>query len=181
MPVEQANVTLDPDTAHPDFTLSEDRKSARCGDVRKDLPDNPERFDAKYCVLGCEGFTTGRHYWEVEMQESRHWIVGVARESVKRKGWFCFNPEEGIWAVGQRGDQCQAYTSPETLLSLSSHLKRIRLFLDCTGGQVAFFNADTGASIFTFPPVSFPQERIRPWFWVGIGSQITLFPLRDVE
>nr|XP_048691127.1 zinc finger protein RFP-like [Caretta caretta] len=62
----QANVTLDPDTAHPQLVLYEDGKGVRWGDTRQRLPNNPERFDTEPCVLGCEGFTVWRHCWEVE-------------------------------------------------------------------------------------------------------------------
>ncbi|NWT46694.1 TRI39 ligase, partial [Chroicocephalus maculipennis] len=53
-PHPTATVTLDPDTAHPDLVLSEDLKSVRRGERRRDLPDNPERFDYWPFVLACQ-------------------------------------------------------------------------------------------------------------------------------
>ncbi|XP_044840113.1 tripartite motif-containing protein 15-like [Mauremys mutica] len=173
----QANVTLDPDTAHPRLILSKNRKSVRCGDTRQDLPNYPERFYTELCVLGCEGFTSGRHCWEVEVVDEGCWAVGVARESVRRNGEISRSPEEGIWAVEQIWcDQFQALTDPKTPLPLSRAPSRIRVCLDCDRGQVTFINAGDEAPIFTFPPGSVPGERIRPWLWVWPGSQLRLCP-----
>ncbi|KAM7145809.1 zinc finger protein RFP-like, partial [Macrochelys suwanniensis] len=169
------NVTLDPDTAHPELVLSEDRKSVRRGDTEQRLRKNPERFDTALCVLGCEGFTSGRHCWEVEVGDGGSWAVGVARESVRRKGGISCSPEGGIWAVGWWG-QFQALTSPVTPLPLSRAPSRIRVCLDCDRGQVTFIDAGDEAPIFTFPPGSVPGERIRPWLWVWVQSHLRLCP-----
>ncbi|XP_053902607.1 zinc finger protein RFP-like isoform X1 [Malaclemys terrapin pileata] len=172
---KRVNVTLDPDTVHPQLVLSEDWKSVRWEETWQDLPDNPERFDTEPCVLGCEGFTSGRHCWEVELGCGGGWFVGVARESVRRKGQI--SPEEGIWGVGYVLDQFWALTSPATPLPLSRAPSRIRVCLDCDRGQVTFIDAGDKAPIFTFPPGSVPGERIRPWLWVlGEGSRLCLCP-----
>ncbi|XP_075769769.1 zinc finger protein RFP-like isoform X3 [Pelodiscus sinensis] len=169
-----ANVTLDPDTAHPQLILSEDGKRVRQVRTRQPPPDIPERFDYWCCVLGLEGFTSGRHYWEVEVGGGL-WAVGVARESVSRKGEISLSPKGGIWAVGQWGDEFEALTDPHTALLLSPP-SRIRVCLDCDRGQVTFIDAGTEASIFTFPPGSLPGERIRPWVWVWGTKTLQLFP-----
>ncbi|XP_026519142.1 zinc finger protein RFP-like [Terrapene carolina triunguis] len=173
----QVNVTLDPDTAHPWLVLSEDQKSVRRGDTRQRLPNYPERFDCWACVLGCEGFTSGRHCWEVEIGDGDLWAVGVAKESVRRKGEISPSPEEEIWAVQWCWwGKFQALTSPVTPLPLSRVPSRIRVCLDCDRGQVTFIDAGDKAPIFTFPPGSVPGERIRPWLRVGVGSQLSLCP-----
>uniref|UniRef100_A0A8C3HMW3 Uncharacterized protein n=1 Tax=Chrysemys picta bellii TaxID=8478 RepID=A0A8C3HMW3_CHRPI len=169
-----ANVTLDPDTAYPYLIMSADRKSVRRGNARQAVPNNPERFDCWPCVLGFEGFTSGRHTWEVEAEVDGRgdWAVGVARESVRRKGWISFTPEWGIWAVRCSEDRYWDLTSPvqRILLSPSRAPRRIRVHLDYEQGQVMFVDAGTGDVIVTFPPASFAGERIRPFFCAVIGS-----------
>ncbi|XP_074932593.1 uncharacterized protein LOC142049072 isoform X3 [Phalacrocorax aristotelis] len=167
---KMANVTLDPETAHPRLILSKDQKSVRWEYMLQESPDSPERFDADPCVLGCEAFTSGRHYWVVDLAEGQYCAVGVSKESLQRKGPISFNPEEGIWAVQQWGFKNRALTSPPTLLNLPRVPRKIRISLDYEWGEVAFFDVENKIPIFTFPPASFAGERIRPWFWVELGS-----------
>ncbi|KAM6106998.1 LOW QUALITY PROTEIN: butyrophilin subfamily 1 member A1-like [Phoenicopterus ruber ruber] len=161
-------VTLDPNTAHSELVLSEDLRRVRWESVRQDLPDTPERFRNRCCVLGREGFREGRHCWEVEVEGKvggySWWAVGVARESVERKGLTDLSPEGRIWALEHWKGRFMSLTSPPTPLSLSLLPSRIWVCLDCTQGLVTFINADTGGKIFTFPPASFNGDIIRPWF-----------------
>ncbi|NXI63940.1 BT2A2 protein, partial [Anseranas semipalmata] len=176
-PIKNVEVVLDSDTAHCDLVLSDDCKSVKRVDKRQDVPNLLERFDPWRCVLGCEGFTSGRYYWEVEVVDRGGWTVGVSREDVKRKGEIEFTPEEGIWAVGQWAGQFQALTSPErTLLPEIQTPKRIRVSLDYEAGQVAFFSVDEEIPIFTFLPASFKGRRVHPWVWLGPGTWLKMWP-----
>uniref|UniRef100_A0A8C0FYU6 Uncharacterized protein n=1 Tax=Chelonoidis abingdonii TaxID=106734 RepID=A0A8C0FYU6_CHEAB len=163
---QRVHMTLDPDTAHPQLILSEDGKTVRYGHLWNKLPNTTKRFDYERCVLGSEGFTMGKHCWEVEVGEQGGWAVGVARESLRRKGEISFKPKGGIWAVEYWEGQYWALTDPLTPLPLSWVPRRIRIYLDYEQGQMAFFNADNESLIFTFPPASFAGERIRPLFVV---------------
>uniref|UniRef100_A0A8D0KSE5 Uncharacterized protein n=1 Tax=Strix occidentalis caurina TaxID=311401 RepID=A0A8D0KSE5_STROC len=165
---EEANVTLDPATAHPNLHLSEDQKQARGQLRQRDLPDNPERFDFEPCVLGCEGFTSGRHFWEVEVGQGGVWALGVARASVKRKGPMSLTPKEGVWAL----EAYHSLISPRANLRLNPLPRRIRVSLDYEGGRVAFFSADDDAPILVYTRASFNGERVFPWFKMGMGLRL---------
>ncbi|NXG03493.1 TRI15 protein, partial [Sakesphorus luctuosus] len=53
--------------------------------------------------------------------------------------------------------------------------RRVRVSLDYPRGQVAFFDAERRALLFTFSAASFGGERVQPWFLVwGKGAQLTL-------
>ncbi|XP_071880842.1 butyrophilin subfamily 3 member A2-like [Anas platyrhynchos] len=170
----RVKVTLDPDTAHPQLVLSQDNCSVRCESEWQQVPDTPERFDYRCCVLGREEFREGRHCWLVEVEGERlknsRWAVGLARASVERKGYFKRSPEGGIWAVQCNDGHLTSLTSPRTPLSLSPVPTRIWVCLDCTQRQVSFINADNGVEIFTFTAASINGESIRPWFWLVPGS-----------
>ncbi|XP_062978507.1 tripartite motif-containing protein 10-like [Elgaria multicarinata webbii] len=177
LPLMKANVTLDPDTAHPRLILSEDHKSVRWGDKQQDVPDNPERFEKRPFVLGREGFTAGRHFWEVSVGSEEYWAVGVARESVRRKGPIGLSPEEEMWVVEYVGGLYWASNPPHfPRLSLSEELKRIRVILNCAGGRVSFYDADRGTLLYAFSGDSFAGETLLPFFHVWGKGHLSISP-----
>ncbi|KAF4089006.1 hypothetical protein AMELA_G00061620, partial [Ameiurus melas] len=82
------DVTLDPDTAHPDLILSADRKQVTRGDTEQNLPDTPQRFSKYPAVLGKQSFSSGRFYYEVQVRGKTAWRLGVVRENIYRKEWI---------------------------------------------------------------------------------------------
>ncbi|XP_018590892.1 zinc-binding protein A33 isoform X2 [Scleropages formosus] len=158
---EYAEVTLDSNTAHPRLILSTDRKQVKCGDKHQAVPDNPKRFDRVFCVLGQEGFTSGRHYWEVEVKGKTEWDLGVARHSAKRKGKITVNPSRGYWFLSLR-DKSNFSCQDETSLSCNEKPQKIGVFLDYDKGQVSFFNVDAKLHIYTFHDTF--TESIYPFF-----------------
>ncbi|XP_037698135.1 LOW QUALITY PROTEIN: butyrophilin subfamily 2 member A2-like [Choloepus didactylus] len=167
-----ADVVLDPDTAHPELYLSEDRRSVIRGPSRQNVPDNPERFDCRPCVLGGESFTSGRHYWEVEVENVRVWAVGVCRDSVERKGEALLVPQNGFWILELFGNKYRALSSPKIVIALKERLCQVGVFLDYEAGDISFYNMKNRSHIYTCPRSPFSGP-LRPFFRLGSDD----FPL----
>ena len=73
-------VTLDPKTAHPCLVLSGDLRSIRLRNVQQNVPDGLGRIVFGATVLGVESFTSGRHYWEVDVEEATKWQLGISED-----------------------------------------------------------------------------------------------------
>ncbi|XP_029943669.1 nuclear factor 7, brain-like [Salarias fasciatus] len=158
------DVTLDDGTAACWLDVSPDGKQVCLSSQPKRVPDDPRRFDACVSVLGRQRFTGGRQYWVVQVGDKTDWDLGVARESINRKGAITVRPDNGYWAICRRkGGGLHACAGPSVALALSETPRRVSVFLDYEGGQVSFYNTETKTHIYTYRGCSF-TEPLYPYF-----------------
>ncbi|XP_059896978.1 E3 ubiquitin-protein ligase TRIM39-like [Gadus macrocephalus] len=138
----EVDVTLDPDTTHPELILSEDGKQVHDGGVVKELPDNPKRFTWYRFVLTRQSFSSGRFYFEVQVKDKTGWFVGVARESIDRKDKANWTPEEGYWTLLYFQNGLVFRDDSHVRLPLRAELQKVGVFVDYDEGLVSFYDVE---------------------------------------
>ncbi|KAL6456214.1 hypothetical protein MHYP_G00347560 [Metynnis hypsauchen] len=157
-----ADVVLDPATAHRSLILSGDGKRVRLGE-KKTVDYSAQRFDKYECVLATKGFSSGWHYWEVEI--NKEFTIGVARESAQRKGKFTFSPSVGYWCLYHYRQSFTALEEPSRPLPIDAVPRVLGICIDMGEKWVTFYNTETKTHIYTFKHMNFADgEKIYPVF-----------------
>ncbi|KAM6949511.1 E3 ubiquitin-protein ligase TRIM21-like [Aplochiton taeniatus] len=157
-------VRLDHSTANPWLVVTNDGTQVSDGDIEQNLPDSPKRFDTAPCVLARQGFTSGRRYWEVEVGNKTAWDLGVARQSVNRKGVVTLSPQDGFWAIClRRGCEYRACAAQSMVLHLREEPQKVGVFLDYEEGAVSFYDVEAMSHIYSFTGFRF-NEAMFPLF-----------------
>ncbi|XP_017400824.1 E3 ubiquitin-protein ligase TRIM58 isoform X1 [Cebus imitator] len=176
----QVDVKLDPATAHPSLLLTADLRSVQDGELWRDVPSNPERFDTWPCVLGLQSFSSGRHYWEVQVGEGAEWGLGVCQDTLVRKGETTPSPENGVWALWLlKGNEYMVLASPSVPLLRLESPRCVGIFLDYEAGEVSFYNVTNGSYIYTFNQLF--SGVLRPYFFICDATPVALPPITATE
>lgn len=163
-------VTFDPKTAHSALVLSDNRTKVRHDAVKKKLPDNAERFNPSCCVLGSQSFSSGKFYFQVGVSGKSRWTVGVAKQSIKRKGVTPLCPDTGHWTIWlKNGDDYAALVGSPLPLCPGSTPEKIGVFVDYEDGLVSFYDADTADLLHSFTGCAF-TEKLYPFFSPGLNN-----------
>ncbi|XP_071208400.1 zinc-binding protein A33-like [Salvelinus alpinus] len=162
--VKYTPVILEPNTASRRLSLSDDLTSVSRPGTTQQLPANPERNTIYATVLGSEGFSSGKHSWEVEVGDHPDWCIGVAKETIKRQEKVpCFNPKFGAWLFMLKSGKYR--TGIAGTLTLKRRPQRIRVQLDYEMGEVSFYDIIDMTHICTFRDTF--TERMYPFFSFG--------------
>lgn len=161
-------VVLDPNTASPWLCLNADLTSVKESSERLAVPETRERFDPCVFVLGAEGYTSGKHRWDVIVGENASWIVGVCKESVVRKRKFTISTNRGVWCIGLNKGVYTAFTPERTELQVQQRPERIRIKLDIDKGEVSFWDGEAAKHLVTLKQ-NF-DEKIFPFFGPGLQA-----------
>ncbi|XP_071978971.1 zinc-binding protein A33-like isoform X2 [Engystomops pustulosus] len=134
-----APLVLDPQTANWDVLLSKDLTSLS---YRQNIFTlfSERRSLHFHVALTTECFSDGRHYFEVDVDGKKEWIVGLAKDTVERKRDAII---DDIYCSIFRNSHGELFISDSVVVSVACvTLKRVGMYLDYTGGQVSFYNAE---------------------------------------
>ncbi|KAM6907384.1 E3 ubiquitin-protein ligase TRIM47 [Xenentodon cancila] len=159
------NLTLDPDTAHPNLLISDFDTKVEEGRDRNQEPDLPGRF-TRFCgVLATAQYASGQHYWEVDVKDKGVWYLGVTTEYSNRKGFVSLTPSAGYWSLCL---QDRLYANGEDgriLVADYWNSPRVGVYLDYDNGRLSFYDAVTMKRLYLFDTCF--EEPVCPFFSPG--------------
>ncbi|XP_023999337.1 stonustoxin subunit beta-like, partial [Salvelinus sp. IW2-2015] len=174
---DACDVTLDPNTAHRNLSLSERNRKVTWGKEERLYPDHPERFVVWPQVL-CRDGLTGRCYWEAEMSGGGD-DIGMTYRGISRTGNTddCkLGCNDKSWSLSCSDYGYNARHNKErTDLPASSSSNRVGVYLDWPAGTLSFYtlsSSDTLTHLHTFRSTF--TEPLYPGFWVEINSSLSL-------
>ncbi|XP_056316822.1 butyrophilin subfamily 1 member A1-like [Danio aesculapii] len=146
-------ISIDRETISPDLKIMSDCKSVR------DSPDyhhTAEGFPYRLCAFGAQQFTSGRHYWEVQLAAPSNppkisWLIGVVKHgnfSVKDRS--ALTPSNGFWFLCSDGENgFYTNTDPPITLPISPRPERLGVLLDYDAGLLEFYSVKESKHLLT--------------------------------
>ncbi|XP_040203109.1 E3 ubiquitin/ISG15 ligase TRIM25-like [Rana temporaria] len=137
-----ADILLDGNTASNDLQISDDRKTVSKSHRKQNHPETPERFQGYPQVLSSQSFSSGRHYWEVDVGGSESWTVGMCYPSIERRGWeSLIGDNKKSWGLDRSVDQYYVtHDKKNTPLPPNVSSNRVRIDLDYEAGRISCYD-----------------------------------------
>uniref|UniRef100_S4RI76 B30.2/SPRY domain-containing protein n=1 Tax=Petromyzon marinus TaxID=7757 RepID=S4RI76_PETMA len=129
--------TLDTNSAHNELQISSDLRTVTWSGVSQGRPHHPQRFEVYRQALCSESFSSGQHYWEVDVGSSAwEYLLGGSDVSWSLQK---YNNSLSVWHGGV-----------ETLLSVPEPPQRVGVHLDWDAGLLSFYSIDSMVLLHSF-------------------------------
>ncbi|XP_058145790.1 probable E3 ubiquitin-protein ligase TRIML2 [Dasypus novemcinctus] len=116
------------------------------------------RLDFSAAVLGMQRFTSGRHYWEVEVGQAARWQLGLRQDPASPEA----SGAQFLLTGSAMGAEFTFWAFPPLKrILLSQQVHRVGVFLDYECGQISFYNVAGASLIYSFTSLTF-QGALRP-------------------
>ncbi|XDV16696.1 hypothetical protein PO909_016292, partial [Leuciscus waleckii] len=136
------DLTMDPNTANTQISLSEDNRKATCVKEKQPYPDHPERFEHNEQVL-CGESLTGRCYWEAEWSGYKADIAVTyegSNRTEKNDSWFGYNDKSWSLFCTDNGFTVWHNNVNNTVPAPSPLSKRVGVYVDVSAGTLSFYS-----------------------------------------
>ncbi|XP_021074226.1 butyrophilin-like protein 1 [Mus pahari] len=145
----------------------QDKTDSKTKENRREESVSSSQVDQNIITLYQEGFMLGRYYWEVDVEDTEEWTLGVYELCTQdasptdplRKFRVLEKNGDGYRALGF----CSQNISLEEPLSLETRPLKIAIFLDQEDNDLSFYNMTDETHIFSFPQDAFSGS-LSPYF-----------------
>ncbi|XP_071378078.1 E3 ubiquitin/ISG15 ligase TRIM25-like [Centroberyx affinis] len=171
-------ITLDPNTAHTDLSLSEgNRKATTMGDEQL-YYSHSDRFIDRSQVLSREGLT-GRCYWEVDWRGTLV-SIAVSYKDISRTGDECgFGNNDKSWALYYYNNSYEFVHNNINTPIPGPLPSRVGVYLDHRAGILSFYSVSETMTLLHRVQTTFTQP-LYPGLWLFFGGTAELFDLVKV-
>ncbi|XP_004325006.3 butyrophilin-like protein 1 [Tursiops truncatus] len=163
---QPALVTLNHENFHQDNSDPEREENIR--EETRVLLCN-KQGDGNLIKLGQKEFTSGRHYWEVDIEDTDEWTLGIYEKPTERSGLLSHLQKKKFSVLEKKGREYRALTCSPPEIFLEEPLliekcpRKIVIFLDYEDSDISFYNMTDRTHIFSFTQANF-SESLYPYF-----------------
>ncbi|XP_073473164.1 nuclear factor 7, brain-like [Aquarana catesbeiana] len=138
------DILLDVGTASNLLHISDDQKTVSWSSSHQKRPETPERFQCSQ-VMSSQRFSSGRHYWEVDVRRAGYWRVGMCYPSIDRRGGQAYiGNNKKSWSLegGWGWDNQHSVIHDRKEIRLPSIVSsgKARIDLDYEAGRISFYD-----------------------------------------
>ncbi|XP_077349574.1 E3 ubiquitin-protein ligase TRIM39-like [Lithobates pipiens] len=135
------------------------------------LPVGQSCLEEFTSILSSQRFSSGRHYWEVDVSEAEHYRVGMCYPSIERGGeQSLIGNNNKSWCLRRYSGECfLRHDYKQIIISPDLSSNRVRIYVDYEAGRLSFYDlCDPIRHLHTFTTTF--TEPLHAGLAVGKGS-----------